>query len=215
MRTAVLTGLLLLATQFAVIGQTQKPDANTKDGVLQSDTNKQPPDAPAPPVDYVRPDGKTRFKRYVNSVVGPVALGRQIARAGFATWQNSPEEWGPHWDGFGRRVASGFGKNVIKQSVTYGLDETLKLDSHFYRSKKKDMGSRLTNALISPVTARNANGKRVIGIPRLVGTYSSSIIAAETWYPNRYDYKDGLKNGTMSLGLSVGFNLIKEFIWKK
>lgn len=215
MKSVILAGLLLLATPFSVISQTQKPDSNAKDGVPQSDTNKKPADAPSPPVDYVRPDGKTRFKRYVNSVVGPVALGRQIARAGFATWQNSPEEWGPHWDGFGRRVASGFGKNVIKQTVTYGLDETLKLDSHFYRSKKKDLGSRLTNALISPVTARNTDGKRVIGIPRLVGTYSSSIIAAETWYPARYDYKDGLKSGTMSLALSAGFNLIKEFIWKK
>lgn len=164
---------------------------------------------------YVRPDSKTRFKRYVDGVVGPYALARQVAGAGIATWRNSPEEWGGQWEGFGKRVASNFGKNLIKQTTIYGLDEALKLDSHYYRSEKKDVGSKIKNALISPVTARNSRGKRVIGVPRLVGTYSSSIIAAETWYPDRFDYKDGLRNGTISLGMTAAFNLFKEFIWKK
>lgn len=164
---------------------------------------------------YVRPDSKTRFKRYANGVVGPYALARQVAGAGIATWRNSPEEWGGQWEGFGKRVASNFGKNLIKQTTIYGLDEALKLDSHYYRSEKKDVGSKIKNALLSPVTARNSRGKRVIGVPRLVGTYSSSIIAAETWFPDRFDYKDGLRNGSISLGMNAAFNLFKEFVWKK
>jgi hypothetical protein len=164
---------------------------------------------------YVRPDGKTRFKRYVNSMFGPMALGKTVLSAGYATWRNSPEEWGDNWEGFGRRVASSMGKSVIKNTTMYGLDEALKYDSRYYRSEKKDFGSRLGNALISPVTARDKNGKRVVGIPRIVGTYTASIVAAETWYPSRYDYKDGLKNGTVSLGMNAAFNLVKEFIWKK
>lgn len=164
---------------------------------------------------YVRPDSKTRFRRYVNSVVGPIALARTMVSAGFATWRNSPEEWGKNWEGFGRRFASSLGRSAIRNTTMYGLDEALKYDSQFYRSKKKGFGARFGNALISPVTARNQNGKRVIGVPRLVGTYTASIVAAETWYPDRYDYKDGLKNGTVSLGLNAAFNLFKEFIWKK
>ena len=34
---------------------------------------------------YVRPDSKTRFKRYVNGTVGPYALARQVLGAGIAT----------------------------------------------------------------------------------------------------------------------------------
>lgn len=164
---------------------------------------------------YSRPDGKTRFKRYVNSMVGPVALARQTVGAGIGTWRNSPEEWGGQWEGFGKRLASGFGKNVIKQTATYGLDGALKLDSHYYRSQKKDAGSKIKNALLSPVTARNASGKRVVGIPRIVGTYTSSIVAAEAWYPSRYDWKDGVRSGTISFGISAAYNLFKEFVWKK
>lgn len=164
---------------------------------------------------YVRPSSKTRFKRYVNDAVGPFALAGQIAGAGFSTWINSPQEWGEKWEGFGRRVASNVGTNIIRQTAIYGLDEAFKLDSHFYRSEKRDIGSRLRNALISPVTARNRNGKRIIGLPRIAGTYGAAIIAVEAWYPGRYDYREGLKNGTISLGVNAAFNLFKEFIFKK
>ncbi len=164
---------------------------------------------------YVRPDSKTRFKRYVNGMIGPVTLARAVGRAGISTWQNSPEEWGGQWEGFGKRMASALGKNVIGRTTVYGLDEALKLDSHFYRSKKRDVGSRIRNAFLSPVTARNTRGKRVIGVPRIVGSYTSSIVAAEAWYPDRYDWKDGVRNGTIGFGFSAAFNLFKEFIWKK
>jgi len=164
---------------------------------------------------YIPPDAKTRQKRYLNSLFGPVTLAKTVATAGWGTWRNSPEEWGDNWEGFGRRVASNLGKNVIKQTTTYGLDEVLKVDSRFYRSRKRDIGSRIKNAVISPVTARNREGERVIGIPRIAGTYAAGIVAAEAWYPDRYDWKDGVKSGTMSLGFQAAFNLIKEFVWKK
>jgi hypothetical protein len=138
-----------------------------------------------------------------------------VATAGISTWRNSPEEWGTKWEGFGRRVASNFGKNAIKQTTKFGLDEALKIDSHFYRSQNKSVGARVRNALISPVTARDRGGKRVIGVSNLVGTYGSNIIASETWYPDRYDWKDGVRTGTISLGFNAAFNLFKEFVWKK
>jgi len=206
MRTIFLAGLLLLATAFCI--SAQAPPA--KDSTID------PPTPPAASQDphYVRPSGKQRFKWYVGSIFGPVALGKNIALAGIETWKNSPEEWGPHWEGFGKRVASGIGKSVIKNSVQFGLDEALTLDSHYYRSKDKSVGARVKNALISPVTARDRNGHHVIGVPRIVGTYASSIIADETWYPSRYTWKDGVKSGTFSLGFTAAFNLVKEFIWK-
>jgi hypothetical protein len=179
-----------------------------------SQTPTPTPSQPTTQNGYVRPDAGTRFKRYALSMFGPEAFAKSIVSAGYGTWQNSPEEWGDHWEGFGRRVASGMGKNVIKNTVIYGLDESFKLDSHYYRSKDKSVGARIKNALISPVTARDKHGKRVFGFPRIAGTYTAAIVAAETWYPARYNYKDGLKSGTVSLGMNAAFNLVKEFIWK-
>jgi hypothetical protein len=206
MRSVIISGLLFFAMAFSISAQTvaqTKPDdaSKTTSPTKQTDV-------------YVRPDGKTRFNRYLNSMFGPVSLGKNIATAGIATARNSPEEWGPHWEGFGKRVASNLGKSVIKNSVQFGLDEAFSLDSHYYRSKDRSLGGRVGNALISTVAARDKNGHRTVGFPRILGTYSASVIAAETWYPARYTWKDGLKNGTVSLGFTAAFNLIKEF-WKK
>lgn len=226
MKKALFTCILTLAGVFLVTAQSVVPIKSDSPVDLKSDTTVQKADLPdaedgkatnrsGKQNPYVRPDATTRFKRYVNSLVGPVALGRNIASAGYSTWRNSPEEWGTQWEGFGKRVASNFGKSVIKQTTIYGLDEVLKLDSHYYRSDKKDFGSKLKNALISPVTARKRDGSRTIGIPRLVGTYTSSIVAYETWYPARFDWKDGVRSGTISLGISAAFNVFKEFVLKK
>lgn len=164
---------------------------------------------------YTRPTAEKRFKRYVNSVIGPYALVGTTFSAGIATATNEPEEWGKKWEGFGRRFASNLGRNAIGNTTTYALDEALKLDSTFYRSQKRDAGSRIKNAFLSTVTARKPNGKRIIGIPRLVGTYTGHIVAAEAWFPPRFDYKDGLRSGTISLGVNSAINLLREFVFKK
>lgn len=207
MRSVMIFGLLLFATALCATAQTN-PAATPTPSVNSTGTA-------SGSSFYTPPDAATRRKRFVNATVGPFALGRMVATAGISTWRNSPEEWGTKWEGFGRRVASNFAKNGIKQTTKFGLDEALKLDSHYYRSKNKSVGARVKNALISPVTARDRSGKRVFGAPNLIGTYASNIIANEAWYPDRYDWKDGVRSGTISLGFNAAFNLVKEFIWKK
>lgn len=161
---------------------------------------------------YVRPDAKARRARFVKGLIGPGAWARMVASAGWGTSRNSPREWGPHWDGFGKRLASNFGKRAVSGTVRYSLDETFKLDSKFYRTKKKGIGNKVVNALVSVFTARRPDGSRTVGVPRLVGTYASNVIASELWYPSRYTWKDGLRSGTMSLGVKFLGNLFKELV---
>ena len=202
MRLFLLFLFLLIAAPLLVSAQQPVPTAT--------------PSAPVNPLaGYTRPDSKTRFKRYVNSMFGPMALGKRVVSSGYGTWRNSPVEWGDKWEGFGKRFASGTGKSVIKSTTQYALEEAFKIDSHYYRSQNKSAKGKIKNALMGPFIARNKYGARVISYPRLIGTYTAHVVAAETWYPSRYSWKNGLKSGTMSLGMSAAFNLVKEFIWKK
>lgn len=202
MKQTILSATFLLISAGVTIAQTVVSDSDPQQSTPQQTA-------------YVRPEKKERLKHYALNMFGPEALAKAVLNAGISTARNSPREWGPHWEGFGRRTASNLGKGIINSTVTYGLDEAFKLDSRFYRSKKKNVGARVGNALISPFTTRNASGKRVFGFPKIVGAYTANIIAAETWYPARYNYKDGLKSGTVSLGMSAVYNLVREFIWKK
>ncbi|HKS08872.1 MAG TPA: hypothetical protein VJS13_04945 [Pyrinomonadaceae bacterium] len=162
--------------------------------------------------DYVFPSHDERFKRYLKSTIGPFSLVRTGVSAGLNQWNDSPEEWGQGMKGYGKRYASGFGRNAIQQTVTYGLDEAFHLDTGFERSKRDGFGARLKDALLQNVTSRTRSGKRVISAPRFVGVYTGAIIAHETWYPERYSYKDGLRSGSMTLLTGFGINLFREFV---
>jgi hypothetical protein len=161
---------------------------------------------------YVFPTKRERFNRYVKSTVGPFSLLYTGLSAGINQWRDEPEEWEQGASGYGKRYASSFGRNAIQQTVIYGLDTALGLDSGFKRSQRKGFLPRMKDALAQNITSRTRTGKRVISVPRLTGVYASHIISTETWHPSRYDYKDGLRSGTVSLATGFGINLVREFI---
>ncbi|HLM23454.1 MAG TPA: hypothetical protein VK274_00295 [Pyrinomonadaceae bacterium] len=162
--------------------------------------------------DYVFPTPRERFKRYVSSTVGPTRLAWSAASAGINQWRDHPEEWGQGAKGYGKRYASSLGQNAIQQTVTYGLDMAIDLDTGFRRSKRQGFFPRMKDALIQNVTSRTRSGDRVISVPRLAGVYTGAVVARETWYPDRYSYKDGLRSGTKTLLTGFGINLVREFV---
>ena len=197
-------GALVIATAavVGVNGQTTTTQTTTTQTTTTQTTTP----------DYVFPTADERFKRYVKDTVGPWRLLRTGAAAGIQQWRDSPEEWGQGMKGYGKRFASGLGRSAIQQTVTYGLDSALHLDTGFRRSKRDGFFPRLKDALAETVTSRTRSGKRVISAPRLVGVYTGSVIAAETWYPERYSYKDGLRQGTTTLLTNFGINVLREFL---
>ena len=199
-------GALVIATAavVGVNGQTTTTQTTTTQTTTTQTTTP----------DYVFPTADERFKRYVKDTVGPWRLLRTGAAAGIQQWRDSPEEWGQGMKGYGKRFASGMGRNAIQQTVTYGLDSAFNLDTGFKRSKRKGFGPRLKDALLENVTSRTKSGNRVIAAPRFVGIYTGSIIATETWYPDRYNYKDGLRQGTTTVLMSFGINVVREFLIK-
>ncbi|HEU4837289.1 MAG TPA: hypothetical protein VFS90_22855 [Pyrinomonadaceae bacterium] len=163
--------------------------------------------------DYEFPTHRERFNRYLKSTVGPFRLAWSAGAAGIDQWRDHPEEWGQGMKGFGRRYASHLGQNAIRQTVTYGLDEAFGLDTGFKKSTREGVGARVKSALLDNVTSRTKSGKRVFSVPRFAGAYSGGIISRETWYPERYSYKDGLRAGTGNLLTGFGINLLREFVF--
>ncbi|HEY6216383.1 MAG TPA: hypothetical protein VIW74_06940 [Pyrinomonadaceae bacterium] len=196
--------VISLVVILSVYGQDVKKDHSKHPATTSSAATTQ---------DYVFPTQHERFKRYVSGAVGPFALARTAASAGIGQWRDSPEEWGQGAKGYGRRFASGMGQNLINQTVTYGLDEAMGLDTGFQRSKRDGFFPRFKDALIQNVTSRTKSGDRVVSVPRFAGIYTGAIVARETWYPDRYNYKDGLRSGSTSLLTGFGINLVREFVF--
>ena len=198
-------GVLVVTVAAAV-------SASSQDSTQSQQTTQQQSNTQATSSGYVFPTPQERFKRYVKSSIGPMRLAWTGASAGIDQWRDNPPEWGQGAKGYGRRYASGLGQNAIQQTVTYGLDMAIGLDTGFERSKRQGFFPRFKDALIQNVTSRTKSGKRVISVPRFAGAYSGAIIARETWYPERYSYKDGLRSGTRSLISGFAINLAREFV---
>jgi len=201
--------VLLVTLAAALSVNSQEPTKPQSTDPVAADKQS----AQTPTQDYVFPTRRERFDRYVSSTVGPFRLMQTTVTAGIDQWNDSPEEWGQGMKGYGKRFVSGMGRNAIQQTVTYGLDSALGQDTGFRKSKREGFFPRFKDALVQNVTSRTKSGKRVISVPRLAGVYTGSVIAAETWYPERYSYKDGLRQGTSTLLTSFGINLLREFVF--
>ena len=204
--------MIMILAAFSVSSQETTQSQTTQTQTTQTQTTQQSTNQ-ATTSNYVFPTPQERFKRYISSTVGPTRLGWTAATAGINQWTNHPEEWEQGMEGYGKRYASAFGQNAIQQTVTYGLDSAMGLDTGFQRSKREGFFPRLKDALLQNVTSRTKSGKRVISVPRFAGVYTGSIVARETWYPDRYNYKDGLRAGTKNLLTGFGINLVREFVF--
>ena len=211
-------GAFTLVLAFVASAYSQETTPQTTTPQTTTQTTQQPSSQTTQPATttssgYVFPDKNERFKRYLNSTVGPFRLARTGVSAGIDQWNDSPEEWGQGMKGYGKRYASGLGRNAIQQTITYGLDEALNLDTGFQRSKREGFFPRFKDALLQNVTSRTRSGKRVISVPRFAGVYTGAIVSYETWYPDRYNYKDGLRSGSTTLLTGFGINLFREFVF--
>ena len=166
------------------------------------------------PNKYVRPTADQRFKRYLNKTIGTGLIGVGIG-ASIQQFAENPPEWGKNGKGFARRLGSNFGENAIQETVAYGLEEALKLDSKFYKSTKRDFGSRLQNAFLSGITARTPSGKRVFNPAPIIGSYTANLVSTQVWYPKRYSYKDGFRQGTQNVAFTIAFGLLNEFLFNR
>lgn len=168
--------------------------------------------APAP---YQFPDAEKRFKRFVMATVGPGALTGAVMGATFGTIANEPPEWQKNGRGFGKRFASNMGQGAIRQTTQYGLSELLRQDQAYRKCECSGFGKRFGYAVKSGFTARNRSGKQVFSIPKVVSPFVGSVAAVKLWQPDRLTVRDGMRRGAVGFAFGVGFNVVREFLFRK
>jgi hypothetical protein len=169
--------------------------------------------APSPRPTYVpsyliRED---KVQRFLKETLSPEAFLTSALSGAFNQASDFSGAWGDGGEAYGGRVASSIGQGVLKNSMRFGLDMALGMNSHYRRSGSDTFWGRLGHALTSSVMAYKDDGSRTIGIPRIASTYGSAF-AVNMWYPNtRNSTQDALIRGTTSLGITAGKNVLKEF----
>jgi hypothetical protein len=168
--------------------------------------------AQMPASNYRQPSAREQFRQYLRDTYGPSAFVEATVMSSIDQARNAPPEWKQGGQGFAERFGSNFGKHAITETTRYGMASALRLDTSYERCACSGVFPRLGHSLLSSVTARKANGSRILSIPSLMAPYAGSFAATDTWYPDRFGPKDGFRSGTFSLGIHTGLNILWEFI---
>jgi hypothetical protein len=168
---------------------------------------------PSPILSYTPPTEKEKLRLFAFDAFGPYAFAYSAVAGGLQQESNSPPEWGGGWNGFGTRVASNFGVELVTTTTRYGMAEILREDAAYYPCQCRGFFPRFSHALISTFTGRHGNdGHTAFSFSGLISPYAGGM-AALAWYPKGYGVKDGFRMGSYNLLGQAAGNLGLEFIY--
>jgi hypothetical protein len=123
---------------------------------------------------------KQRFKWFVTSTVGPESLMAGLFSAGFSTSGNSPSEYGPHWDGFGKR----YGMRLTGVSTGHAIEGTVGSlwgeDPRYVRAEGQPLKGRVKNIVVMTFLARRRDGNLAPAYARFIGSAGNNFLS-NTW----------------------------------
>ena len=155
---------------------------------------------------------KEKYRVALNRSVDPIEFVRIAFAAGIDQARNYPREWGQGWDAFGVRMASGFGQQLVREQIEFGVWAIDHEDPRYQRSELHGVWPRTKYAIVHTFMARRDDGSQMPAYSRFVGDYGAGFISRE-WYPDRFhNVSQGIEAGSVSLGLDVGLNVAREFL---
>ncbi len=153
-----------------------------------------------------------RLHDYVNSLIGPTAIGKTVVGAGFKEMIGSnPPEWGDGIAGFGKSVGFRYLNRVASKSIEFGVGALIGEDPRYYPSSDTTFWGRFEHAVKSTFIAPVDGGGQRFAFARFAGAYGGAAVS-NLWYPARMrGMNHTLSKGSSSIATDVGMNLFNEF----
>ena len=152
-----------------------------------------------------------RFTLYRRSMINLDAAVSPAIGAAFSQGNNEPPEWGQGAGGFGRRLASGYGRLVINRSLRFGVAALDHEDPRFTPSNQRGFWRRFRQSSFDYVMPHTDVGTRIPAFSRFAGAYGAAFLA-NTWYPeSRANTGHALMRGSTTLAASYAWHVFREF----
>jgi hypothetical protein len=148
----------------------------------------------------------------LNRVVNGRVAAQTASGAAIGTLRNSPRQWGQSAAGFGKRLASGLARHVVKTGIEAGVGHWHHEDLRYRPSHLHGTLPRLKYAVKSTfvVPRKNRRGKTV-ALGRISGNMGAGLIS-RAWQPaSTMGLGAGLATGGIGLGADVGLHVGEEF----
>jgi hypothetical protein len=191
---------------FAQEQDQQKPDAPKPQGPPSQTTKPISPGAP-----YEMISGKERLHWVVRGTIGPRSLFIGLFSAGLGTAQNSPKEYGTHWDGFGKRYGLRLTGVATSNTIEASLGSIWGEDPRYVRAMDGTFKHRVKHVILLTFAARNREGELRPAYARYTGIVGSNFLS-NTWRPDSVSHPSDAwkRSGYGFLGRLAG-NTFSEF----
>jgi len=118
-----------------------------------------------------------RLKWATVSTVGPASLTGGLFSSGLGTALNLPSEYGPHWEGFGKRYGMRLTGVATHNIIEAGLGAAWGEDPRYFRAFGQPVGSRIGHAIKMTFLARYNDGGLRPAYARFVANAGNNFLS--------------------------------------
>jgi hypothetical protein len=126
---------------------------------------------------------RQRFDAYVfRTYTDPLKLGWLLVDSAQETWSKKPDQWDRSPQSYSYRVASGWGRRIVRNTAQFGFEAALREDSRYRPSCTHDFRHRIVFAISHSVLAYRPDGS----IGPAYGRMAAGVVAtaaSSTWHP--------------------------------
>jgi hypothetical protein len=147
----------------------------------------------------------------LKNTVEPQRLFGDAVYAGIETAENSPQEYGPHWDGFGKRAGILLAGAAVSNTMEATLGSLWGEDPRYSRVPDESFGSRVKNVFVQTFVTRGRDGNLHPAYARYIAIPGSNFLS-NTWRADSQAKNDDAVYRTLEgFGARMASNAYNEF----
>lgn len=164
------------------------------------------------PIEYKPITSRQRLEWFARSTVGGTSLFGGLFSSALGTAIDTPSEYGPHWDGFGKRYGMRLTGISTGNAMEAALGAAWGEDPRYFSVNHSPFGSRVKNVVDLTFRAYQADGERHLAFARYAGTFGNNALS-NTWRaPSESDWQHALVRTAEGFGVRALSNTLREFL---
>ncbi len=170
------------------------------------------------PGEYKPITGKQRVEWFVLSTAGPSSLAGGLFSAGLGTALDKPAEYGPHWEGYGKRFGMRLTGVSTGNLMEAGLGAAWGEDPRYFTTADRPFGGRVKNIVDLTFRAYRPDGERHLAVARYTATVGNNFLSNLWRTESEADWQHALIRTAEGFGGRALSNTVTEFlpeVWKR
>lgn len=155
--------------------------------------------APSSQEPYVPITGPERAKWFVKSTIGPQSLASGVFTSALNTARDKPVEYGPGWEGFGKRYGMRLTGVATNNAIEASLGSLWGEDPRYFRATGRPIGKRIQNIVVMTFMAKRPDGHLAPAYARFAATTGGNFLS------NSWRVESEASSGAAGRRVALGF----------